>query len=99
MISEDHEVRLEACKELVDYPTDAIDILINTFTDKNPLVRFQAAKSLASIGQDSIKPLISALKSDNILVQKYVILALKDIGDDTVAKELINALGSEDFAI
>ena len=72
--SEDHNLRIEACEELIEYPDDAIDILIETFHDKNPLVRFQAAKSLSEIGDDSIKPLINTLKdNDDTITQKYVI--------------------------
>ena len=99
LTNDDYETRLEACKELTQYPDEGIDLLIKTFSDKNPHVRFQAAKSLAEIGTPSIKPLIAALKTDDTRVQKYVILALKDIGDDTVAVELIESLKSDDFAI
>ena len=95
---EDYKVRQEACEELAEHE-EAIDILIDTFSDENPLVRFQAAKSLAQIGDESIKPLISKLNDDNPQTQKYVILALKDIGNDTVATELIDSLKSDDFAI
>ena len=69
MSNEDYEIRLEACKELVEFPEEGIPLLIDTFNDENPHVRFQAAKSLAEIGTDSIKPLIAALNTDDAKIQ------------------------------
>ena len=42
--NEDYEIRLEACKELEEFPDEGIPLLIDTFVDENPHVRFQAAK-------------------------------------------------------
>lgn len=99
MLDEDYEIRKQACIDLEEYGNEAIDILIEAFSDKNPHVRFQAAKSLANIGDEVINPVLEKLKEDDPQVQKYAVLTLKSLGNDSVAAELIGALDSDDFAI